>query len=414
MMNTFRERMSAAITDLQQGKPVILLDDLERENEGDLIFPAEIITPEIINFMITYGSGIICMPITMAHADRLGLSYMVAPHEKRGAPFTPSFTTSIEAKQGVTTGVSAKDRAHTILTAVSEAASATDIVTPGHIFPIIAKDGGVFSRTGHTEGSIDLVRIAGFKPAAVLCEVMNPDGTMASGASLQAFARQHHITMLTIADVIDYRLSHENLIAEEAHAQLPMAQYGSFTISVIKEKFTQHEHIVLEKNVSEEPIASLQPVLVRIHSACMTGDLFGSLRCDCHEQLQYSLNRISEEGGLLIYLNQEGRGIGLFNKIKAYSLQEQGFDTVEANLKLGLPSDSRQYYIAANVLRNRKISHIRLLTNNPHKVYDLEKFGLLNVMQEAMPIFCHERNQNYLRVKQTKLQHMINITGFAS
>lgn len=416
-MHTYKENVSAAIQDLQQGKMVILVDNPHRENEGDIIFPAEIITPEIVNFMIRYCSGIICLSLTESKANQLGLSYMVPPHEYRGAissihhssktRFTPSFTLSIEARYGVTTGVSALDRAHTILTAVKENACADDVIKPGHIFPLLARPGGVLERAGHTEGSVDLVSLAGFQSAAVLCEVMNPDGTMASGDSLQAFANEHHIKMLSIEDLIAYRLSHENLIAEEAKAQLPLQNYGAFEINVVKEKFTQTEHIVLEK----KPLSPSNPLLVRIHSACITGDLFGSLRCDCHHQLHYSLKRISEEGGMVIYLNQEGRGIGLFNKIKAYALQEQGFDTVEANLQLGLPSDSRQYHIAANILRNRGVTEMRLLTNNPDKINDLKKFSDLEIKQEMLPVFCHERNKHYLQTKQTKLNHLMDAIG---
>lgn len=404
-MQTYQERVLAAINDLQQGKMVILADHLDRENEGDIIFPAEIITPEVINFMIRYGSGIICLPLTENKTRQLGLSHMVSPNDNCGAVFTPSFTASIEAKHGVTTGVSAEDRAHTILTAVKDSASANDLVKPGHIFPIIAKPGGVLERAGHTEGSIDLVRLAGFKPAAVLCEVMNADGTMASGESLQAFADKHHIKMLSMEDLIDYRLRHENLIDAEVKTTLPLQDYGQFTMTVIKEKITQREHIILER----EQTANKDALLVRIHSSCITGDLFGSLRCDCQKQLHYSLRKISDEGGMLIYLNQEGRGIGLFNKIKAYALQDQGFDTVEANVQLGLSSDSRRYHIAANILRNRDVKKIRLLTNNPDKINDLKKFSTLNITPELLPVFCQEMNRNYLQTKQTKLNHTLNL-----
>lgn len=408
-MRAYQDRVLAAIKDLQQGKMIILVDDLDRENEGDLIFPAETITPDIINFMVRHGSGIVCLPITKSKAKTLGLSYMIAPHEKRSAAFTPAFTASIEAKVGVKTGVSAVDRAHTIKTAIRDDACADDLVMPGHIFPIMAQEDGVLARTGHTEGSVDLVRMAGFKPAAVLCEVMNPDGTMASGDQLRTFANTHQISILAIADIVDYRLSQENLIAEETHAFLPLEKYGDFTISVIKEKINSREHLLLEKKTSKTSNTS-KPKLVRIHSTCTTGDLFASLRCDCHQQLHYSLQRISEEGGLLIYLNQEGRGIGLFNKIKAYALQEQGLDTVEANLQLGLPSDSRSYSIAANILRNLEIREIRLLTNNPAKVKDLQKFSSIKIIQETMPAFCHPQNQTYLSTKQKKLNHLLNVS----
>lgn len=397
------KRVQKAIEDLRQGKMIILTDHPQREDEGDLIFPAEIITAEVINFMIRHGSGIICLPLLTEQLEKLGLSYMVAPHENTSPRATP-FTVSIEAKKGVTTGVSAADRAHTILTAVSSEASAHDIVKPGHIFPLHAKENGVLERDGHTEGAIDLMRLAGFKPAAVICEVMNPDGTMAKGQELKQFAEKYQLTMLAIDDLLAYRRTHENLIAEEVSAELPLEKYGNFKLTVIKEKMNGHEHIIL----ANESIKATKNLLVRVHSSCVTGDLFGSKRCDCNDQLQYSLQRISKEGGILIYLNQEGRGIGLFNKIKAYSLQETGMDTVEANKHLGLPVDSREYYIAANVLRNRNISAIRLLTNNPLKIAGLQRYGITDIEQEALPIFCNQNNKNYLTAKKEKLNHIIN------
>ncbi|MEO8402111.1 MAG: 3,4-dihydroxy-2-butanone-4-phosphate synthase [Gammaproteobacteria bacterium] len=394
------ERVESALSELRAGKMIILTDHPDREDEGDLIFPAEIITPDVVNFMIQQGSGIICLPMMMVQAKKMGLTPMVSPEENTSSRGTP-FTVSIEAKEGVTTGVSAHDRARTILAAVNERASSQDIVKPGHVFPLIAKNGGVLDRAGHTEGAIDLVRLAGFKPAAVLCEVMNKDGTMARGLELKKFAEKYHLNILSIEDIIAYRLLKENLIEEEISTTLPIDHYGLFNMTVIKEK--GNEHIVL--------IHSMKPVnpalLVRIHSSCITGDLFGSKRCDCKQQLNYSLQRISEEGGMLIYLNQEGRGIGLMNKIKAYSLQDQGFDTIEANQKLGMPIDSREYYIAANFLRNRNINNIRLLTNNPDKLQALKKFGIENIQREAIPIFCNAHNRNYLTAKKNKLNHFI-------
>lgn len=416
-MQTYLTNVEAAIQDLRAGKMVILVDDPHRENEGDLIYPAEKVTPAIINFMVKHCSGIICMPMTEAKAQSLELPLMV-PREKNTSQCGTPFALSIEAKRGVTTGVSAADRAHTIRTAAREEAMPQDLVRPGHVFPLIAREGGVLERAGHTEGSVDLMRLAGFTPQAVLGEVMNADGTMASGASLQAFAREHGIRLLAMEDLINYRLSQENLIAEETQAQLPLENYGTFDITVIKEKFTNTEHIILEKKITTltDNRIEQKPVLVRIHSACATGDLFGSLRCDCHHQLHYSLTRLSDEGGLLIYLNQEGRGIGLFNKIKAYFLQEQGLDTVEANLKLGLPSDSRKYYIAANILRNKNIKRVRLLTNNPNKVNDLQRYYPhgLEISAIAMPVFCHEQNKHYLYTKQTKLNHLLHDMGLSA
>lgn len=401
-MNTsFIERVESAIQDLKQGKMLILTDDPDRENEGDIIFPAELISAKEMNFMIRYCSGIICLSLTAAQTKKLGLPLMVPPHANTSHRGTP-FTVSIEASKGVTTGVSAADRAETILAAVRDNASNADIVMPGHIFPLQAKDGGVLERAGHTEGALDIVRIAGFKPAAVLCEVMNPDGTMARGESLRQFAEEHDLKMLAIDDIINYRRYQENLIEEETTAKLP-TKHGVFDITVIKEKNSGMEHVVLTKKKSNADGATL----VRVHSSCMTGDVFGSKRCDCQQQLHYSLERIAAEGGMLIYLNQEGRGIGLFNKIKSYALQEQGMDTVEANHHLGLAVDLRKYYVAANVLRNNNINHVRLLTNNLDKVADLKRYGINEVEREEIPVFCNEHNQFYLQTKKNKLNHII-------
>jgi 3,4-dihydroxy 2-butanone 4-phosphate synthase/GTP cyclohydrolase II len=292
---------------------------------------------------------------------------------------------------------------------MNENATAYDLVKPGHIFPLHAKEGGVFERQGHTEGAVDIVRLAGFKPAAVLCEIMNADGTMAQGEQLIAFATQHQLNCLSIDDIITYRLYHENMIADETSSLFTLEKYGLFKISVIKETISNREHVILSK----EGTHTDKPTLVRIHSSCLTGDLFSSMRCDCHQQLHYSLKKISLEGGMLIYLNQEGRGIGLFNKIKAYALQEQGLDTVEANQHLGLPIDSRTYYLAANILRQRGIQHVRLLTNNPEKINDLAKYGIAHVERESMPSFHHEHNQFYLSTKKEKLNHVIQFDAVA-
>jgi 3,4-dihydroxy 2-butanone 4-phosphate synthase/GTP cyclohydrolase II len=400
-MQPYIERVENAISDLRAGKMIVLTDHPEREDEGDIIFPAEIITPEVINFMIRHCSGIICLSLPEAQVKQLGLSYMVPSVENTSKCQTP-FTESIDAKDGITTGVSAKDRATTILAAVNEKATSGDIVKPGHIFPLMAQAGGILQRQGHTEGAVDIARLAGFKPAAVLCEIMNPDGTMSSGDKLLAFAAEHQLSVLSIDDLIAYRLGHENMIEEEISSELPLKQYGAFKITVIREKYTAKEHLILtsRNQLSDNP-------LVRIHSACITGDLFGSQRCDCSKQLDYSLSRIAEEGGMLIYLNQEGRGIGIFNKIKAYALQEHGLDTVEANEKLGLPVDARDYYIAANVLRNKGISKIRLLTNNPHKAACLKKYGIENIAIENIPLFSNEHNSQYLQTKMEKLDHQM-------
>lgn len=393
-------RVEAAIAELRAGKMIILTDHPDRENEGDLIFPAEIISENEMNFMIRNGSGIVCLSLTASQLKKLSLPFMVAQSENTSQRGTP-FTVSIEARDGVTTGVSAKDRATTVLTAIKPDVKPDDLVKPGHIFPLQAKAGGVLERQGHTEGAIDIVSLAGFHPSAVLCEIMNPDGSMTRGEQLNEFAQQHNLAILSIDDIIAYRLSQENLIADSAEAHLP-TKYGDFTITVIKEKFQDKQHIILEKKPSSQ-----QPLLVRIHSACSTGDIFGSKRCDCNLQLDHAMQRISEEGGLLIYLAQEGRGVGLFNKIKAYALQESGLDTVTANHVLGLSADSRDYYLAANILRNKKVTHVKLLTNNPHKIENLQKYGLQYVEREAMPTFRNEHNKNYLQAKKEKLNHLM-------
>lgn len=404
-MLTHIENVTTAINDLRQGKMVVLIDNPQRENEGDLIFPAEIIQQSVINFMLQHCSGIICLGLLPEQARRLGLDYMVAPYLNTSARSTP-FTVSIDAACNITTGVSAHDRTHTILTAMRDNVTPDDLARPGHVFPLQAQSGGVLVRPGHTEGSIDLMRLAGYKPAAVLCEIMNPDGTMAKGQELIDFAQQHQLALLSIDDLIAYRRTKENLILEEASALLPIEQQQNFTFKVVKERYSEQEHIVL-LNLS----GALKPesCLVRIHSSCITGDVFGSLRCDCNQQLHYALQRIGSEGGMLIYLNQEGRGVGLLNKIKAYALQEQGLDTVDANQRLGLPIDAREYYIAANILRNHNINNVRLLTNNPNKAAGLNKYGIDHVTTVPMPVFCTQNNKNYLLAKKSKLNHDIEV-----
>lgn len=402
-MSTHIERVNAALEELRQGKMIILTDHPDRENEGDLIAVAEKVTPEIMNFMIRQGTGIVCVSLTTKRAQELDFPLMVTPGINNCARGT-QFTVSVDAKNDIKTGVSAADRSKTVELIVNDQAKPHDFVKPGHLFPLLAREGGVLEREGHTEGSIDLARLAGFKPAAVLCEIMNPDGSMTCGPELEAFAAKHQLTMLSIDDIIAYRLQKENNIEETSSATIPLDKYGNFALTVIKEKITGQEHVMLVK----ENNTSQKAPLVRIHSSCFTGDLLGSERCDCHHQLHYSLERISQEGGILIYLNQEGRGIGLLNKIKAYALQEQGLDTVEANAELGLPIDARQYYIAANILRNQGIQHIRLLTNNPNKLNDMEKYGISRVEREAMPAFDNEHNRFYLETKNTKLKHDIN------
>lgn len=393
-------RVSKAIEALQTGKMILLTDHPDRENEADLICPAETITSEGMNFIIRNSSGIVCLSLTPPHLDRLKLPLMVPTSDNTSRHHTP-FALSIDAKKGISTGVSAFDRVTTIKAAIKEDALPSDLVRPGHIFPLAAKEGGVLERRGHTEGAVDIVRLAGFTPAAVLCEVMDPNGHMARGASLLRFAEQWNLPLLSIDELAEYRLCHENQTLSCATTTLPLGDWGNFECRVLTEKNLQREHLILSKPCLNQR----KPPLVRIHSSCVTGDIFQSKRCDCHAQLQYSLEAIGREGGTLIYLDQEGRGIGLFNKIKAYALQEQGLDTVDANLCLNLPIDSRQYYIAAQVLREKNLDHFRLLTNNPAKLKDLEKYGVTGAIREPMPIFKNPHNLHYLNTKQQKLNH---------
>ena len=407
MKPAYIRRVETACEALRQEKIVILTDHSERENEGDFIFPAEFTTPDIINFIIRHSSGIVCLSLLSEQLNKLGLPLMVPPTDNTSHWQTP-FTISIEAKHSITTGVSAHDRAKTILTAIRDDVCPDDIVKPGHVFPLRARTNGVLERAGHTEGAIDLLRLAQLKPMAVLCEVMNPDGTMARGKTLVQFAAHHQFNTVSITDIIDYRLRHESLIEETTSANLPLQDYGPFTITIIKEKFNNKEHCLLSAPYPPNTIP-----LVRIHSSCLTGDLFNSLRCDCHAQLHYSLNRLQQEGGFLIYLNQEGRGIGLLNKIKAYALQEQGLDTLEANQVLNLPIDARQYYLAAHILKARKLSAIRLLTNNPQKINDLKYYGIEKIIREPLPIFHNHHNLRYLKTKKHKLRHLITTEQLA-
>jgi 3,4-dihydroxy 2-butanone 4-phosphate synthase/GTP cyclohydrolase II len=393
-------RVEQAIKDLRAGKMIILTDHPERENEGDLIIPAETITTEKMNFIIRNTSGIVCLALTEDKVAELKLPLMV-PDELNTSQCTTPFTVSIDAKTGITTGVSAADRVRTVQLVTDDKVTAADLVTPGHMFPLRAKKGGVLERAGHTEGAIDICKLAGFKPIAVLCEIMDADGNMSRGGALKKFAEQYDLTVLSIEDIIDYRLTYENMVAESASAQLPLEFYGSFIINIVKEKFNKKEHLVLRK----EKFNAEHPPLVRIHSACMTGDLFGSERCDCKQQLHFSLKKISEEGGVLIYLNQEGRGIGLLDKIKAYGLQEKGFDTVDANVELGWSADMRKYNIAAQILRDLDMLNIRLLTNNPHKISDLKKYGISEIVRVPIEIPSNPFNENYLLTKQKKLNH---------
>ena len=400
-MQSHIERVQAALAELLRGKPIILTDDADRENEGDLVFPAETITTAMMNFIIRHSSGVVCLALPEPHLKKLQLPLMLAPEYNTSRCATP-FSMSIDATYGITTGVSAGDRVKTVQAALKEGAVPDDLARPGHVFPLQARSGGVFERPGHTEGSIDVMKLAGLKPAAVIAEVMNSDGSVAKGDALKAFSAANQISILSIEDIIDYRLSHENLIGESATTTLPLAELGVFKTTVIKEKYNHKEHMVL---VNEKKNSG-KPPLVRIHSACMTGDLFGSKRCDCRQQLEYAMQKIQEEGGILIYLNQEGRDIGLLNKMKAYALQDQGLDTIAANESLGLPADGRKYYIAAHILRELHIRDVRLLTNNPHKIAELQKYGVRNVQRVAIVMPSNSHNKNYLETKKIRLAHL--------
>lgn len=391
--------IEVALEDLREGRMVILVDDESRENEGDLVVAAEKITPEMINFMLKHARGIVCLALTEADTERLALPMMV---KRNNSPTQAPFTISIEAATGVSTGVSAKDRAHTIKVAINENSTSADVMTPGHVFPLRAREGGVLTRSGHTEGSTDLVRLAGLKPAAVICEILNDDGSMARLHDLIPFAKQHNIKIITIEDLIVYRISHEPIVTEIAASQLPTREYGQFKVKTFESHIDKAHHLALIKG----EINPDKPVLVRLHSECLTGDTFGSARCDCGLQLKASLHKLEQEGGILIYLRQEGRGIGLGNKIKAYALQDKGFDTVEANQKLGFSADERDYGIGVQMLKLLGVKEIRLMTNNPSKVAAVRRYGIEVTCREPLEIDPNPHNIAYLKTKRDKLGHL--------
>ena len=391
------------IRDIRERRMVILVDDEDRENEGDLCMAAEAVTPDAINFMAKHGRGLICLPMTPDKIDALDLPPMVGHNT---SPYGTGFTVSIEARCGVSTGISAADRATTILTAVADDASARDLVRPGHIFPLRAREGGVIVRAGQTEGSVDLARLAGMKPAGVICEIMDEDGTMARMPSLEKFSEKHGVGICTIADLIEYRMRMESFVHRAAETKIPTSVAGEFRAVVYENDVDNLLHIAMVKG----EIDPEKPTLVRVHSECLTGDIFGSLRCDCGPQLHKAMAKMEEEGsGVLLYIRQEGRGIGLVNKIKAYALQEAGLDTVEANEELGFEPDMRNYGIGAQILVDLGVRKMRLLTNNPKKMVGLEGYGLSISEQVPVEVEPNKFNKCYLECKKLKMGHKLNI-----
>jgi 3,4-dihydroxy 2-butanone 4-phosphate synthase/GTP cyclohydrolase II len=390
-----------AISEIRDGRMVVVVDDEDRENEGDLTIAAQFATPESINFMATHARGLICLCLTEERADELALRPMTEHNE---APLGTAFTVSVEAREGVTTGISAADRSHTIQVAIHPDSTPHDLVQPGHVFPLRARPGGVLERIGQTEAAVDLARLAGLNPSGVVCEIMNDDGTMARVGDLAPYCERHGLKMITVADLVEYRRRHEKLVERGAAVSLP-TEFGQFTAIAFREKLTGKTHVALVKG----DVEGAENVLVRVHSECLTGDVFHSLRCDCGEQLEQALAQIEEEGmGVLLYMAQEGRGIGLLNKLRAYELQEQGFDTVEANLELGFPADARDYGIGNQILADLGLTTLRILTNNPKKLVGIDGFGLTVVEQVPIEVPPQAENRQYLETKRDKLGHRLH------
>jgi 3,4-dihydroxy 2-butanone 4-phosphate synthase/GTP cyclohydrolase II len=394
------------VEDIRAGKMVILVDDEDRENEGDLCMAAELVTPEAINFMATHGRGLICLALSPDIVEQLGLPMMVPNNQ---SPFGTGFTISIEARTGVSTGISVADRARTIQAAVHPKATPRDIISPGHIFPLRARGGGVLVRTGQTEGSVDLARIAGLRTAGIICEIMKDDGTMARMPDLEIFAEQHGLKIATIADLVAYRLRKDVLVRRAAEARLPTIHAGEFRLIAYQNDIDKQEHVALVKG----EINPDEPVMVRVHSECLTGDVFGSARCDCGAQLHAAMRMVEQEGrGVVLYMRQEGRGIGLINKLRAYKLQDsEGLDTVEANTRLGFKPDLRDYGIGAQILRDLGVRKMRLLTNNPKKIIGLEGYELEVVDRLPIEIPGESENKDYLRTKRDKMGHILELYG---
>jgi len=394
--------IEGALEDLRQGKMIILVDDEDRENEGDLTLAAEKATPDAINFMAKYARGLICLSLDPDMVERLKLPLMVQDNRSR---FQTAFTVSVEAKHGVSTGISVADRAHTILTAVADDAKPDDLVQPGHLFPLRARKGGVLRRTGQTEGSVDMARLAGLKPAGVICEIMNDDGTMARRPDLDKFAKKHDLRIVTVADIIAYRMRNESFVHKEGETVLP-TPFGEFKAIAFRNELDNGEHLALVKG----HIDPHKDILVRVHSECLTGDVFGSYRCDCGDQLKKALEMIDQEGlGVVLYLRQEGRGIGFANKLKAYALQDKGFDTVEANAELGFKADLRDYGVGAQILVALGIRKMRIMTNNPKKIVGLEGYGLAVTGRVPIEVPPRPENVHYLLTKCEKLGHIMRI-----